>query len=169
MVPVPAGLQHSHKSCNPRTVSAQDAGGSHSLRPRSGGLPGKLWTGCLAADRKQGGPGGGSWGLPTSLQETLAAFSAVLHDVWAVNPDVNTGAVCAPIETEEGLILFFLIRDSNAPGKSSTGWLWPAQRHWTVKQTHDITLTFAPFASSLFQSQSGADLTQSAGPASLGR
>lgn len=51
-------------------------------------------------------------------------FSAVLNnDMWAVNLDVNMGAVCAPIRTEEGLRAFFLIRDSNASGKSSTGQL----------------------------------------------
>lgn len=50
----------------------------------------------------------------------MAAFSAVLHDdVCAVNLDVNAGAACAPIQTEEGLSLFFLIRDSNASGNST--------------------------------------------------
>lgn len=57
-------------------------------------------------------------------------FSAVLNDdVWAVNLDVNTGAVCAPIQTEEGLSLFFPITDSHASGKPSTGQLGLTQGH----------------------------------------
>lgn len=39
----------------------------------------------------------------------------------AVSLDVNAEAACGPIKTEEELSLFFLIRDSNASGKSSTG------------------------------------------------
>lgn len=50
-------------------------------------------------------------------------------DVWAVNLDVNTGAVCAAIQTEEGLSLFFPITDSYASGKPSTGQLGLTQGH----------------------------------------
>lgn len=64
----------------------------------------------------------GSRDLAASPQETLAAFSAVLYDhVWAVNLDINAGAAYAPTQPEEELSLFFLIRDSDASGKSSTG------------------------------------------------
>lgn len=49
-------------------------------------------------------------------------FSAVLHDaVWVVSLDANAEAACGPMQTEEELSLFFLIRDSNASEKSSTG------------------------------------------------
>lgn len=109
-------------------------GGSQSQAKEWGPVRG-LWAGCLATGREQGGPGEGSWGLPAFPQETLAAFSAVLQDaVWAVSLDVNTEAACGPTQTEEELSLFFLIRDSNTSAKSSTGWLWFAQRHWVAKQ-----------------------------------
>lgn len=121
-----------------------------------------------AAGREQGG----SWELPASPQETLAAFSAVLHDdVWAVHLDVNARAVCAPIQTEEGLSLFFLIRDSNASGKSSTGWLWLAQRHWVVKQKAWYNPYFCSFCLQSVSFRVGGwshTVLQSAGPASLG-
>lgn len=144
----------------------------HSPRPRTGGLPGGPWAGCLAAGKKWRGPGRGSWGLPASPQETLAAFSAVLHDdVWAVSLDVNAGAACAPIQTEERLSLFFLIRDNNASEKSSTGWLWLAQKHWVVKQDTGYNPHFCSFhlQSVSFRVRHWSHtVLQSAGPASLG-
>lgn len=78
----------------------------------------------------------------------------------------------ASIHTQEGLSLYFLIRHSNASGKSSTGWLWLAQRHRTVKQDTWYNPCFCSFWLQFLSSRvSGWPHTvlQSAGLASLGR
>lgn len=109
-------------------------GGSQSQAKEWEALSG-LWAGCLATGRVQGGPRGSSWGLPAFPQETLSVFSAMLHGAaWAASLDANAEAACGPMQREEELSLSFLIRDSSASGKSSTGWLWFAHRHWVAKQ-----------------------------------
>lgn len=119
---MPVRLQHSCKGLQPQWGQSPQAEKQGAAKGAVGWLPI-----CRQGARSAWGC---SRGLPASPRETLAVFSAVLNDdVWAVNLDVNTGAVCAAIQMEEGLSPFFPIRDSNASGKPSTGQLGLTEGH----------------------------------------